>query len=1036
MTDQHDPSAQIAIVCEGPQALSSDYCGIFSGWQWESLRGKMLRGGLIPERCQLFSLPDLPPSLPHNLIIGMGEKVLRHFTDKKGIDKWQLSPLETHAGQKFIPTFDMSRVQKQFELGLYQEMAFRRAFEEASSRTYERTAERFHLNPTLEETLAILEGIKDEPQIAVDVETGYGQINTVGFAWSSSDAVAINVLPDRCSDASYYELWCAIGRVLRGPSSKIFQNFIYDTSYFSAYGIRTENVAHDTMWAMKFLWPELKSSLGNVGRIYTKRPYWKDDGKTADEEGKKKDWGNVRDWTKHYLYNCRDTTGTWEAKQAQIEDLRRRGLLIPFTDYVMRLCEPISEMCARGMPVDPGVRERLRAESEARLGELTAAFTAEVGEVNPRSPKQILNYLRSLGVNIPKKYNKEKGIYQESTDAASIKKIRLKLPETKALANLQEIKTLEKALSSYINFDMRADSRLSYSLNGCGTETLRFCLRAGTKISIPSGDKNIEDMKVGDLVYCYDGDKNLRLEHVTQSGVSGYTNKFIRIHWSTKGKRTGFLDCTPEHKIRLLDGSYIEANKLLPGMRTLALCRWINNGYFKLGSHGAKVIEHRFVFSELNGVSPEIVHHKDHNKLNNSPDNLSGLSRDEHVRQHRLDDKRLPRKVLMHERARGERCGNAKLSADEVRDIKRLFLEGYSSLKIARMYGVTKSCITGIRSGHTWKHIELNNHRIERIEIITANESVYDISVSRWNNFIANEICVHNSGGTDAWDRGVNIQTLPREGGEVSIKQMFVAPEGFTFVEIDLRQAESRFVAYDSADKTLIDMLESGADVHTHVGKAILRQMGRDPEAIPKEEFKGTWRQLGKKAGHGLNYAMKAGVFVETVFNELDIVISKKDAELITAAYYGLFPGIPRWHKWIKNELYTKRKLTAPSGWERYFYGRPGDDMAKEAYAFRPQHTIPWIVNHLMFHLCDQRKRGNLNFHLLVQTHDSLTMLVPDGELAALARVALATEAWHPEVVLPGGRMIIPTEVKYGQTMATLTEWEDMDDGRREKETA
>lgn len=741
-----------------------EFHGCMSGWQWGYLSEKMLRAGLNPEQCDFKLLSGFPEEIDHDrlkkdysLLVGLGESPLRRFTGKSAIDKWHLSPLLTAAGQKFIPTFDLGRLQKQYELGMYMELAFRRVATEAQSSTYERAPERFFLNPPAEEAIAILDKvIREEHEVSCDVETGRGQINTVGFAWSPSDAIAINVLPDRLGDDTFYRLWQKIAELLESKRiGKIFQNYIYDTSYFSAYGIRTENITHDTMHAMKVLYPELDQNLGNVGRLFTNRPYWKDDGKVEGEEGKKKDWGFVRDWTKHYLYNCRDCTGTFEAKGNQQLELHERGLNSFFYDYIMRLPDPIREMCAVGVPVSAEVRDRLRLDLTEQVEWLTKKFHAEVGsELNPNSPAQVMKFLKENKVALPKKYDKKTGSYKESSDASSLKKVRLKRPDLISLGTLAEIKTLKKALSSYINFDMRPDGRLSYSLNITGTETLRF------------------------------------------------------------------------------------------------------------------------------------------------------------------------------------------------------------------------------------------------------------------------------SGGKDAWGRGFNIQTIPTEGSDISIKQQFVAPEGWSICEVDLRQAESRFVAYDSADATLIEMLESGADVHTHVGKAILKQMNRDPEAIPKDEFKLTWRQLGKKAGHGLNYFMKPRMFVETVFVELDMVISVKDAELITSAYYGLFPGIPNWHRWIRNELYTKRRLSAPSGWERYFYGRMGDDLFKEGYAWRPQHTIPWITNHLMLHLCDVRKHESLKFQFLVQVHDALYMLAPNDEIEQLAKVCLATENWHPEIILPGGKMIIPVEIKSGQAMNKMSEWE------------
>lgn len=733
----------ICLLFDEVRTSTPEYFSVLSGWQWEWLRGKILRAGLSPEALSVSLSGSANPSSP--IILGFGESPLFSLTGKRSVDKWCLSPLPLPTGQTYIPIYDLTRMNKQYELGLYLDMALARA-KEYSAGVLPRGEERFHLNPPLEETYALLDFIKGQPEIAVDVETGYGQINTVGFAWSESDAIAINVLPGRGSVDTEFELWRRIQAVLESPSRKIFQNFIYDVSYFSAYGIRTENIHFDTMWAMKILYPELKSNLGNVGRIYTRRPYWKDDGKVTDEEGAKKDWGNIRDWTKHYLYNCRDTTGTLDASRSQRRDLEHRGLRTFYVEYVEKLTQPILEMCGNGVPLDLGRREELIREVEGRLEVLTREFQEKAGsELNPRSPKQVIGWLKHNKIELPKKYDKKSGTYKETSDSAAIKKIRLK-KDLPGLRELQEIKSLDKSLSSYLNFDVRPDGRLSYSLNGCGTETLRW------------------------------------------------------------------------------------------------------------------------------------------------------------------------------------------------------------------------------------------------------------------------------SGGKDPWDRGFNIQTIPREGGDVSIKSMFLAPEGYSFLEVDLRQAESRFVAYDSADKTLIDMLESGADVHSHVGNAILRQMGKDPQSVSKDEFKQTWRQLGKKAGHGLNYGMKAGVFVETVFNELDMVISRKDAETIRQAYFSLFPGIPRWHAWVKNELYTKRKLSAPSGWERYFYGRP-DDALKEGLAWRPQHTIPWITNHLMLSLMDRRKHGELEFRLVTQVHDALYLLVRDEWVERVARYCLDHMAWHPQVDLPGGRMYIPTEVLAGRRM-------------------
>ena len=80
---------------------------------------------------------------------------------------------------------------------------------------------------------------------------------------------------------------------------------------------------------------------------------------------------------------------------------------------------------------------------------------------------------------------------------------------------------LEKIIGTYIDKLPECinpkTGRLHASFKQIGADTGRFsCIAAGTKISAPGGDKNIEDVKVGDYVYCYDTEHNkLKLSTVT-----------------------------------------------------------------------------------------------------------------------------------------------------------------------------------------------------------------------------------------------------------------------------------------------------------------------------------------------------------------------------------------------------------------------------------------------------------------------------------------------------------------------------------------
>lgn len=674
------------------------------------------------------------------VILAMGESALGLCCPgRTGIDKWQSSVLP--GDPTVIPCYPMQRLAVDLSLQVWLSLCARKAASALKEKPHEPNFS-FLLNPPLEETLAFLrERVTRAPLISVDIETGRGQINTVGFAISEREAIAINVLPSRLGTAGHHALWEAIRGVLESDQPKILQNFIYETLFFSRYGIELRGVAHDTMIAQKFLWPEFEMGLDAVGRMYTDMPYWKDDGKS---------WNNIRDWERHYEYNCKDTVGTFRGYLGQIADLRSRGLGDLYASYITRLFPAVAEMCSWGFPVSSSALGKLKEEVGTEITGLLESLRKEVGaeSLNPRSPAQVKSFLSAKGYVIPKRYDSKEKKYKESTDEKSLKKLRMKYPKDDSLSLLLRLAKLNKAHSSYLSFTPDADNRMRYSLNCHGTET------------------------------------------------------------------------------------------------------------------------------------------------------------------------------------------------------------------------------------------------------------------GRW------------SGYCDPWDNGFNPQTVPGGGKGINIKSVFTSEPGFLIMEIDLKQAESRFVAYDYADVNLISMLEDPAcDIHRYVAAEIF---GKSESEIKDQE-----RQLGKKSGHGANYDMKEATFMDSCISEMDLVLTKLEANKVLESYHKLFPGIRQGHRRIQRELAQTRMLRTPLGRERYFFGRLDDDTFRQAYAYRPQSTVPDIINHLMLHLLDQRRGGHCDFRLLLQVHDSLLLEVPRGpDVNLIAQASLDTQAWHPKIELSGGTLVIPTSVKVGSCWGEMRKWQ------------
>lgn len=224
--------------------------------------------------------------------------------------------------------------------------------------------------------------------------------------------------------------------------------------------------------------------------------------------------------------------------------------------------------------------------------------------------------------------------------------------ENNIVALFQEEQGLKKLKSSYLNpiwetMTTNVDSvdgrvRPDFRLNGTVTGRICSCIRKGTKIEVlrdvskyPEGI-NIEDVKEGDYVYCYDKNCRPTIRRV-KSVVCNGKRELVRIKWKSKNSSIkGYLDCTPEHRIRLVTGDYVRADELEKGDSILSMHRSANTlDYVSFTNHGGK-LDHRFVYRKLLGKIPKDfdVHHIDGNHYNNVPSNLECISHSEHSTLH------------------------------------------------------------------------------------------------------------------------------------------------------------------------------------------------------------------------------------------------------------------------------------------------------------------------------------------------------------------------------------------------------------------
>lgn len=148
-----------------------------------------------------------------------------------------------------------------------------------------------------------------------------------------------------------------------------------------------------------------------------------------------------------------------------------------------------------------------------------------------------------------------------------------------------------------------------------------------------------------------------------------------------------------------------------------------------------------------------------------------------------------------------------------------------------------------------------------------------------------------------------NLQNIPRGTGlDKYVKEIFVAPEGFTFWERDFSAIEAVLVGYFAGDPSYIRFAKLG--VHDYLASHMLGRPAdlswseKDLRAYFKEIKRNhvAVRDNAKRTVHGSNYMMSARRMHELFPESFP---TTQTASKLQGLYFELFPAIRRWHRSI-----------------------------------------------------------------------------------------------------------------------------------------
>lgn len=316
---------------------------------------------------------------------------------------------------------------------------------------------------------------QSESKPAVDIESINCVPVCIGFAFRRDHAISIPLLSQigkhRFTDMGRSELaqcWQEVDRELR-RCRIVGQNFKYDEFKLNLIGLQTPNVVSDVIIKTRVIFPELpKKSLAMLASIWTKQPYYKDEGKEF-RLGK-------QPIEQLFRYNGMDCCVTKEIDEEQEIDLIALAeqfnlpLVEYYYNYMMKKHKFYLKMENVGFRTDLERKKELNQKYTFMQDGTHSRLVGLIGhDINVASYPQVFQLLYK---EMKFKLRKRNPTSEDSIVALMGNYAKDKLKK-EILTVLLEEKRIRTQKSRYINFKPDYDSRCKCSFNIIATETCR-----------------------------------------------------------------------------------------------------------------------------------------------------------------------------------------------------------------------------------------------------------------------------------------------------------------------------------------------------------------------------------------------------------------------------------------------------------------------------------------------------------------------------------------------------------------------------------
>jgi uracil-DNA glycosylase family 4 len=479
-----------------------------------------LKEGVLGLLSRLSALPNLKVIItlgrqPTYILTGKAKYIKKQGNIKKSsISEWRGSILPINLAHHFecydaitcstesnnwnsikvIPTYHPAYINRVFTLRPLALLDLKRARQEVDIEGLQYRERTYIHNALFVELCTRLSTLQRETyEITIDIETIKNThiMHRVGFASDSTYAVSVPFIrmetgQNWWSVEEEAALWKLIAEICDNPAPKVLQNGMFDIMWLNSYGINVRNFSFDTKIAQHVLLPGIypKSKplgLPTICSVWTRHPYYKDDGAYSRKDLKQSDEENGR-------YNCTDCAVTHESMEAMSANplfLKRKKIF----DFEMALlARPIHWMMKRGVKVDLKYKKKMREVTKSKM-ELVSlrAQHAACQEMNVGSPTQVAAYLFDE-LKIP--HGKSRTVNEDT-----LKILHAKHPNIPFIKHVLEYRKLATQNGRYWKMKVNSDGRVRCDYSPT-TTTIRF---KSSKNSFGSGT-NLQAVERGPIV--------------------------------------------------------------------------------------------------------------------------------------------------------------------------------------------------------------------------------------------------------------------------------------------------------------------------------------------------------------------------------------------------------------------------------------------------------------------------------------------------------------------------------------------------------